>query len=437
MTSQTDTQPLGSVDKKRSGQDLKEGDPFYHLYGCRRLLRWLTDAWPLPVFRFPETRKRLAAPPAASSVLQPRFNAPALEEDDGGTRSPLLLPTELCLLIMQHLPQSGVIALSHTCRRFYNMAPVRVDDLFDRHHSPSESRQRRLDQVEYRKLNYKRYSEGLGDADSKRTNSRRKGYHCRPCAMKHGRCRFSLAALNGRASRRRCLMHEGLLWICPVKIWTYQDLGPFIHDPQTFPSGGCPCGQHFTTIAAVPNHNSNRPGSKISSNRIVQAFPVCAFWSQAHVSRYAVDAVLEGRHLRICPHTSLSDPRIRNSGFSEACTRTFGDASSNPSDCGCPVCRRQRPDPAQTCERCSTKWQFRLQPRGHDSGELALWLLVSRVVSQPGMGGHIVPADWKNFVFAPSEIKRLKEEWQTHKAGRVEGLEDSIATDPFDRPFVW
>ncbi|KAI4170344.1 MAG: hypothetical protein LQ348_007127 [Seirophora lacunosa] len=440
MTSQTHPQPLGAA-KKRPGQNLKEGDPFYHLYGCQWLLRLLTDALPLPVFRFPGIRKKLAAPPAAaSSVLQqPRLNAPALEEEgDHGTKSPLsLLPTELCLLIVQHLPQSGVIALSHTCRRFYNMAPVRVEDLFDRHHSPSETRQRRLDQVEYRKLNCKRYSEGLGDTDAKRKGNRRKGYHCGPCAMEHGRHRFSLAALNGRASRRRCLIHEGLLWICPLKVWTYQDLDPFIHDPRTFTGGGCRCGQHFTTIAAIPIYHSNRPGGDISYNRIVQAFPICAFWSQAHVSRHVVGSLLKDRHLRICPHTSLSDRRIRNDGFSEACTRTFGDASSIPNDCGCQVCRRQRPDPARTCERCSTKWQFRLQRRRDDSTELALWLLVSRVVSQPGMGGHIVPHDWKNLVFAPSEIKRLKEEWKTHKPGRVEGTKDCIATNPFDRPFVW
>lgn len=100
-------------------------------------------------------------------------------------------------------------------------------------------------------------------------------------------------------------------------------------------------------------------------------------------------------------------------------------------------------DLSRLCISCGTQTQFRLQRR-KDTGEVTLYLLVARVIKETGLGlPDDLHRDWRDYVFAPAEIKRLQKEWEAYTARRAEDPGHarqmiSRARNPFDIPkFVW
>ncbi|KAL8759133.1 MAG: hypothetical protein Q9184_003714 [Pyrenodesmia sp. 2 TL-2023] len=232
------------------------------------------------------------------------------------------------------------------------------------------------------------------------------------------------------------MKNKGLLWICPSKVWSREEVLKFLQNPQSFPRGPCPCNQHFTDLF---HRFSNYVGH--SFDMIVQAFPIHTFQNQNLITQQIVDDFLASRHLRICPHASMSDPRVRRC-FSERCTRTFDEFRL---DCNCRSCKAPRVDISTMCMACGTQTRFRLQ-RHAETGEVTLYLLVGKVIKETGSGffsDNDLTPDWKEYVFAPSEIQRLIEEWKIYTAGPVEnpGQARQIITsarNPFNvQHFTW
>ncbi|KAL8923550.1 MAG: hypothetical protein Q9208_004496 [Pyrenodesmia sp. 3 TL-2023] len=238
-----------------------------------------------------------------------------------------------------------------------------------------------------------------------------------------------------KLDKERRMKYEGLLWICPSRVWSREEVLNFLQNPQSFPSGPCPCNQHFTGLF---HRFSNYVGH--SFDIIVQAYPIDTFQNQNLITQQIVEDSLASSHLRICRHAGRGGPRVRHC-FSERCIRTF-DKSRR--DCSCQSCKAPRVDISRMCMSCGTQTQFRLQ-RHAETGDVTLYLLVGRVIKETGLwfDDNDLATDWRDYVFAPEEIEGLQKEWETHTAGRVEDPGHarqmiSKARDPFDIPeFVW
>ncbi|KAL9014066.1 MAG: hypothetical protein Q9173_001275 [Seirophora scorigena] len=143
--------------------------------------------------------------------------------------TPILgLPDELMLIIMAHLPDPNIVALSYTCSRFYRIATRVVENIVDRYHHPSESTIRLRHQLYFRRLleinayilrNRHAQSPGLELPPSRRKQE----FKCVGCKRWNDSSSFSLGALRGPAATRQCIFHEGRLWICPAHHWTYDE----------------------------------------------------------------------------------------------------------------------------------------------------------------------------------------------------------------------
>ena len=222
------------------------------------------------------------------------------------------LPVEIVLRIQHFLPQSGAIALSHTSQRFHRLpSKVLVEDLFDRYPSASESPERLADQTLYKELlarqkinrpsisNSRLLRRHLDDAFTPMT-------YCHGCRKLEPSADFSPAAPSNSRSLRRCRRWEGLLYSCPWRIMTLDEATtlchnynlnrPGIHEKV---DGLCGCKQHFTTILELGYGQAAH---------IYNAFPICLLKGAA----YHIE-VLDTLRVRICPHTSISDVRVRKS----------------------------------------------------------------------------------------------------------------------------
>ena len=382
----------------------------------------------------PDRGNTTSQPPAMTEIEQQAAEVKQLESAYSVGRLQTL-PPELFLHTARLLPGSGIVALGHTCRSFYCMLPVHISDLFDRFHSPSESEERLLDQEEYLHIIN---TDEFEEVQSPTEWIRHELYFCHSCGTEHAATEFSIAALGEPSSKRRCLKYEGFLWICPEQIWSYSKVASFIEKPSYFPRGPCVCGQHYTTLLRSTN------SSEKFFNLVVQAFPLKTFETPSCIDWVTINDILAYRHLRICPHTSLSDPGILRCFF-EGCGRTF---NMHRVECGCFICKPRllyRTRHRRDCETCGTQVQFRLW-RNPETGEVTIYILVGRIIKdtitgRSGPDGFV--AAWKNYVFAPSEIKRLKEEWQDVMAVRAEDPEciqqiESHDRDPLNIPnLVW
>ena len=296
-----------------------------------------------------------------------------------------LLPTEIILLIGSLLPTSGQIALGHTCRRLHSTFSTGVEDLFDRHHSSSETLARLQDQKVYKQIIKK---------------SRFTYYFCNGCLTQHKSSDSSIQNLREPANARRCLKHEGMLWICPSKIWSYEET---IGNHRRFSAADhkrpinqtpvdslCTCKQHFYR---------NFDGLGVS------AFPIKVFSNDTRITLIALFRALKLIHLRVCPHISISDSFVF-SCFDAKCTRTF---TMPELVCTCRFCRFPDFPEERACRKCSTLIRFR-KYHNDAADSITIFLVVVKILDKEYLDfKNGLP--WKNLVSSPSEVQRLKQEW--------------------------
>lgn len=280
------------------------------------------------------------------------------------------LPPEIFWLITSHLPHSGMISLSQTCQAFYYSSPVFVEDLFDRNFSPSESQERCHDQRMFKEIIASRGREYARQS----TIDQARSLFCSVCQVEHKISAYSMAALRGSEERRRCMIEEGLLWNCPSKIWTFEQAlavgwGDKTSQVSVFEPGGlCICNQRFTSLWC---------------GFLTHAFPIDVLDSQASMTAERVSSVLENVHVRICPHTSMSE---------------------------IPYVMECAEAPDAYCGICRTKIRFKHHNVG---GKVILYLLVRRWLGEWFLNAFKKSA-WEQWSFLPAEIKRLTEEWHTY-----------------------
>ena len=340
-----------------------------------------------------------------------------------------MLPTELIHLITQYLEPSENICLSYTCRTMYWCIATKIEDLFDRYPSTSESDTRLRCQKAYRfLLEIDRAVDPVSPMRWRYDDS----FACRGCLTHHDKKDFSMPALRGPAFSRRCLTHEGVLWICPSTKWTMRELSPNVragaYECETSSSinGPCSCGRHFTRLVRGT-----------SSSTIIQAFPIAirqddsvhGWWNPHHCKFFRTP-------LRICPHESLSDARPALVAYnSDKCVRTFDMCAA---ECGCQICRVSQ---YEYCRECPTSKQIRLH-RNRSTGATIVYFLIFRSVPKDlstdqkdihrniGRQPHDQrtvwessiwessespePRSWSKILYAPSEITRLEEDWNTY-----------------------
>lgn len=203
------------------------------------------------------------------------------------------------------------------------------------------------------------------------------------------------------------MKHEGRLWICPSNIWTYEQItalseqlvnfGPRLKaQNQSFPGGFglCHCKQHFNTV---------------DDEMIIQAYPIIWLPKFAPMpTREGVAQLLRDVNLRICPHRSMSDPEIPEC-FRRRCIRGFG---KDGGPCLCATCRRQVITESSLCHKCRTKVQFRRQTNA--DGSTTLYLVVGRFPLDGSILKKYAYCFWLDRMFVPSEMQRLKDEWETY-----------------------
>ena len=292
-----------------------------------------------------------------------------------------------------------------------------IEDLFDRFSSPSENQDRRSDQSIYKALS--RSSHSYKARIHQEFQSR-----CNICLESYHISDFPLTARRMPPDSRSCATHDGQLWLCPYKIWTLEQIVALgcasrYSDRLAGVHGLCQCGNHFTSL---------------KDDKIIQAFPIGVFPTQASVEHAALRNSIGACHLRICPHKSLSDPTVMERCFQRDCIRTFNNYQY---ECECDVCEKYL---SYNCEQCMTAVQFR-QHHNND-GSIILFLLVEKyhvntpILDQPNY------SIWRRRLFWPSEIKRLKEEWREYaplltRDPLVKKVLSS-ETDPFEAPdFHW
>lgn len=129
------------------------------------------------------------------------------------------LPTELVLEITQYLPLASAIALSHTCHKFRQMTDVYIGDLFPPivagvyGHIDAQGKDEALQAEQLEFLNFLA-------ADGKLSASQ---MVCNDCKKLQNTNLFSPHARRQKPSERKCIGHEGGVWVCPHRIFTHAD----------------------------------------------------------------------------------------------------------------------------------------------------------------------------------------------------------------------
>ncbi|KAL8771798.1 MAG: hypothetical protein Q9203_004898 [Teloschistes exilis] len=331
------------------------------------------------------------------------------------------LPSELFMDITDFLPRRDIISLSHTCRKFYRQSPLRIEDLFDRFHSTSESEARLSDQNAYKHL-----------LSSKKLDRRprKKKLFCASCSEYHPYSSFSITAQREPSERRRCIVHEGVLWMYPFQVWTSAQSTALQSKDGTWNtpsqpmslSSPCRCMQHFTAY---------------DEGFIIQIFPLGTFDQQNPISFRKINRLLGSCHLRICPHSSIGDARWLEA-FDASCTRTFDNRTP---DCECCLHHGEYLRQYKYCQKCHTNISFRR--RFETNGSITLYLLLHLIVNDNGSFTKEERAgDWQNIMTLPSEIQGRTEEWNAYNVYPEDGSipRDQILApnrDPFDAMTFW
>lgn len=115
----------------------------------RRAVSRLRSLWALGLYRLEKPRRFLIAELAHNLTPRLRFSTKVPQGETNEPTAPgtiQKLPTEILLLIIDHLSATSTLALSYTCSRFYRMSPIVIEQLFQRYQYLHESQKRLAEQ---------------------------------------------------------------------------------------------------------------------------------------------------------------------------------------------------------------------------------------------------------------------------------------------------
>ncbi|KAL8969259.1 MAG: hypothetical protein Q9197_004429 [Variospora fuerteventurae] len=373
--------------------------------------------------------------PQPKKRIQPKILPPILR-----------LPNELILMIIAHMRNPSVVALSYTCSRFYRISTKVVENIFDWYPYPGESTLRKHDQRDFRRLLtrdktiiHDRRAQSLGlDIPA---SWRKCVFKCVGCKMWHNDSSFSLSALRGPAATRQCIFQEGRLWICPVHQWSYNDMRRLCKpnsraQPSDSPNpaviqGLCQCKYHFLLFRKTA---------------LFQAIPVYLTKGLKPIVKQSALIELYGEMtLRLCPHVSLLRHNLWPS-FSPDCKRSFGEPANC---CVCDTCATNGKDSNEVrCPQCLTSVQLRTRRIGqHWNEQLILYVVIRRAFTEHKRKWgpfRRTKQTWVNHISLPSEYPGLEAEWRWRwKAiGRPvkfteADMRSALEEDPFANGFCW
>lgn len=397
----------------------------------RRTVSSLRSLWALGLYRLQKPSRFSTAKPARLSSQGKISELPAL--------APIQrLPTELLLLIMDQLSETGVLALGYTCSRFYRVSPLVIEQVFRRYQYLNKNDERLAEQISFLNL-LARDRQILGWLQSGTISShitrieRPKQYKCITCNNVSSSSSFSLEALRGPQETRQCLLHEGKLWICEEHALTYQEARAYYSggdlDGRTAlkkkarMQGSCRCCRHYLHF---------------EDNAFFQAIPMTA-WYGGDTHRL-VHSMFLG--LRFCPHMTLGDPQVL-SWFSPNCKRSFPEAAAN---CQCRTCADRGAEEKMQCSKCKTSFQFRIHRSSNPNIQVVLYFLTRKVLCGTNGDSQISVKEfdrsWQNHISLPFEFPSLRQEWRPWKELNADYAEDEpdsivVAVDPFAQGFQW
>lgn len=370
-----------------------------------------------------------------STQIQSEDIVPVTESPSKPPALPLLqtLPNELMLLIMSHMSSPSIVALSHTCSKFYRISTKVVENIFDRYPYPNENLGRLLDQVEFLWL-LNRNKEILKTKRPSRpgllqlTRAPQLQHECVTCKKHYGASFFSLPALRGPVETRECFYHESRLWICPSHVWTYEKVKDlcrgrgYDHTSLQKCSGLCSCRKHFLWFQRTA---------------VVQAIPL--FASYRH-STGKFSHLAPSSEFRICPHMNHADADVRQR-LPIGCRRGFNHPRRS---CICRMCSSNRKGRVGQCPSCLTSYQFRTREFVDGAGQGKLdYLLTRRAFCYPTerwRQGCKSKKFWLGHVSLPSEYPGLEMEWNFEWKTDEETYtfpQWLFEEDPFANGFCW
>lgn len=355
------------------------------------------------------------------------------------------LPDELMLLVMGHMSNPSIVALSYTCSRFYRISTRVVENIFDRTCYPTESEKRLQDQTEFRRLMASKVplveqvsSSNTVEQTAKKPIVQYKCVKCNKSNREQGASFFSLGALRGPAEQRQCLFHEGRLWICPSNIWDYtkakrlcrdifcDNLIKPVYHGRAAVSGLCQCGNHFLYLSAAT---------------LIQAIPLfCTVMRDPTDTELDLVKINLARSpLRLCPHINDRCTKLSHR-FSANCKR---ECNAPRSSCSCSTCAREG-DTDLVCSQCETSFQFRWRrDRKTPTGTTHSFYILTRrtlfsSVEDKGQREQNSKQTWLGQISIPSEFPGLTEEWKrAWGTDTGKGAEPPFEDDPFAEGFYW
>ena len=331
------------------------------------------------------------------------------------------IPTEIILIVANHLPPSSLMSLSYSCRIIHNKMGVSIE-----HSLGEKKRTARLSEfaleINLRELMF------LGRNDLKMWSPTTVGnvYHserlnllcmldrdqkvppskavCSGCADTHDRSLFSSKSLAQSSSERCCLGRVGRLWICPHWVFDH-NLVTTSAEPQ--PSHAC--GTKRVSVLAV-NLDRTRPTVR---------WPITVLRDNNDApSKQLVKDVLSRINLSVCKHLRMADAFVLRL-YSPDCKmlRWIVNPKGPAPYCRCPSCawhiserkllgRRPFEPYGSRCEYCGSNFFFCI--RADDSGQETLQLVVRTKI---GKFRGCTDRAWIEQVTDPAEFERLEQAW--------------------------
>ena len=350
-------------------------------------------------------------------------------------------PTEIILGVAQHLPPSGLVSLSYSCRNLRNRMEVSIEHTLGRKNRTLELSDLALN-VNLPSTMFhdegglswslptmvcnKYQSERLKllcmlDRDQMISPSKAV---CSSCVDTHDRSLFSNESLAQPSRERRCLGSAGRLWMCPH--WKF--------DHNLITTSAIPLADH-----ACGNRGVHMFSLRSNITRPTVVWPITELRANDDApSKKLVEDVLRQIDTSVCKHLRYNDAFVL-SLYSSNCIKLRWVANAKPPIpyCRCSSCSWPCSQPylarcanvisGAKCELCATEIFFRIKENRH--GGETLDLVVRRHVEK--FRGCTDRA-WIEQVTDPAGVEQLDRSWYkaTNDAGARPLLEDSWMMDP-------
>lgn len=289
------------------------------------------------------------------------------------------LPTEIIIEITQGLCSTSAFSLSQTCHRFREMANVFIGDLF-----PPEKEGRGTiygtagQPLQPHQLAFL----GMLERDRKLSGSK---MICGICKTLHETRVFSSTARREDSSVRKCIGRRSSLWICPHRIWSFDDfLAPEFSrlEDQAKEKCQCPVSVYF-----------NGPA------KLFITYPLVEMSEGSELHFEQVVNILKRAKFPFYPHQRSDSPSIIRS-FHENCRGFLLRGAVN--------CKKQDLHAGLTCKYCNHVLQFGMNKWGGNCYAAT----VLRGSSFSESASPVTESSWCRNLTAPDEFNSLAHEWE-------------------------